>query len=99
MKKYRFASLFLLLSLALSLMTLPAMALEEPELHCTNAILVDVNYDEILYEKAAYDKAYPAVTDAIIAAQYTSVDTVSGATFSSQGLIDAVNDALSKIKK
>ena len=71
MKKYRFASLFLLLSLALSLMTLPAMALEEPELHCTNAILVDVNYDEILYEKAAYDKAYPASITKVMTALLT----------------------------
>ena len=46
-----------------------------------------------------FEKAYPAVTDAIIAANGTTgVDAVSGATCSSKGLIEAVNDALSQIK-
>ncbi len=45
-----------------------------------------------------YEKAYPSVTDAIIAAQSTEVDVASGATFSSNGLIEAVKDALSQVK-
>ena len=42
----------------------------------------------------------PAITQvpaAILEAQSTTVDTVSGATRTSQGIIDAVNDALSKV--
>jgi len=46
-----------------------------------------------------FEKAYPAVTDAIIAANGTTgVDAISGATCSSKGLIEAVNDALSQVK-
>lgn len=46
-----------------------------------------------------FDKAYPAVTDAMVAANSADVDIASGATFSSNGLIEAVKDALSKVGK
>lgn len=42
------------------------------------------------------EKAFEAVPAGIIAKQSTDVDTVSGATYSSVGIINAVNDALSK---
>lgn len=45
------------------------------------------------------DPAFAQIPDAIIAAQSTDVDTVSGATITSKALIEAVNDALSQIKK
>lgn len=45
------------------------------------------------------DPAFAAIPDAIIAAQSTTVDAVSGATKTSEALIEAVNDALSQIKK
>ena len=45
-----------------------------------------------------FDKAYPSVTDAIIAAQSTEVDVAAGATYSSKGLIEAVNNALAQVK-
>ena len=38
------------------------------------------------------------VIDAVIAANSTQVDTVSGATYSSGGILDAVEDALSPEK-
>ena len=60
MKKYRIPALLLSLVLMLNLLALPAAALEEPELQCTNAILVDANYGEVLYDKKADEKAYPA---------------------------------------
>ena len=60
MKKYRIPALLLSLVLMLNLLALPAAALEEPELQCTNAILVDANYGEVLYAKKADEKAYPA---------------------------------------
>ena len=46
-----------------------------------------------------FSKAYPALTDAIVAANGTTgVDTVSGATCSSKALIEAVNNALAQVK-
>ena len=46
-------------------------------------------------DPAYYDQAL-AVLDEIVSAQSTEVDTDSGATFSSTGLIDAAADALGK---
>lgn len=46
-------------------------------------------------DPAYYDQAL-AVLDKIVSAQSTEVDTISGATFSSTGLIDAAADALGK---
>ena len=60
MKKYRFLSCLLVVPILLGLLALPTAALEDPELQCRNAILIDANFDEILYAKDAYDKAYPA---------------------------------------
>jgi len=60
MKKYRILSLALLIPVLLSLFTFPALALEEPDPICSNAILVDAKYGEVLYDKNAYEKAYPA---------------------------------------
>ena len=60
MKKYRIPALLLSLVLMLNLLVLPAAAIEEPELQCTHAILVDANYDEVLYEVGGHDKVYPA---------------------------------------
>lgn len=45
------------------------------------------------------DPAFAQIPDAIIAAQSTTVDTVTGATKTSEALIAAVNDALAQIKK
>lgn len=45
------------------------------------------------------DPAFDTIPDAIIKAQSTEVDAAAGATFSSKGIIEAVNDALSKVVK
>ena len=72
MKKYRFCSILLVLAALMSLLVLPAGAVEdELNLYCTNAVLVDANYDEILYEKNAYDKAYPASMTKVMTALLT----------------------------
>jgi len=71
MKKYRFAAILLLLSLVSSLLCLPAGATEELDLHCTNAVLIDGVYNEVLYEKNAYDKAYPASMTKVMTALLT----------------------------
>lgn len=47
-------------------------------------------------EDSAYLSQAQAVISSILAAQSTEVDTVSGATFSSTGIINAVADALGK---
>ena len=50
-------------------------------------------------EDTAYYSQAESVLDEIIASQNTQVDTVSGATFSSRGLIEVVEDALTKAVK
>ena len=60
MKKSRILSLVFVLSMALSLLTLPCGALEPIDLYCRNAVLFNANYNEVLYDKAAYERAYPA---------------------------------------
>ena len=84
MKKYRFPSILLLLSLLCSLLCLPVSAAEELELHCTNAVLIDANYDEVLFEKNAYDKAYPAsmtkVMTALLTLEAMEEGIISGST-------------------
>jgi len=45
------------------------------------------------------DAAYNTIPQAIIDAQSTNVDVATGATFSSKGIMAAVEDALSKVKK
>lgn len=71
MKKYRFPSLLLAVLVMVQLLSLPAFALEEPQLSCANAILVDANYDEVLYEKGGYDKVYPASITKVMTALLT----------------------------
>ena len=45
---------------------------------------------------SAYLSQAESVIDSILSAQSTDVDTVSGATFSSTGILNAVDDALGK---
>jgi uncharacterized protein with FMN-binding domain len=45
-----------------------------------------------------YNKAYNTVTQAIISSQSSSVDAVSGATYSSKGIMTAVTNALNNAK-
>lgn len=45
-----------------------------------------------------YEKAFEEVPASIVEKQSTDVDTISGATYSSVGIINAVNDALSDAK-
>ena len=69
MKKNRFFAWLLLVPVVLSLFVpLPAAALDEPEVYCTNAVLLDANYGDVLYDKDAYEKAYPASTTKVMTA-------------------------------
>lgn len=64
MKKYRFLSLILLFTLALSLVPSSAASAvpnqEDLDLFCTHAVLLDANHGEILYDMKANERAYPA---------------------------------------
>lgn len=54
-----------------------------------------VSYDD---DKPYFESAYDTITSEILDSQDTEVDSVSGATFSSNGIKEAVTDALSKAK-
>ena len=60
MKKYRFFALFLSLVLAAALLPTPALALEDPNILAQHVLLMDANHDEVLYNKGADERAYPA---------------------------------------
>ena len=61
MKKTRFPAILLAVTLLTALfLPLSVSAVEDPGLTCRNAILLDATYDEILYDKGARDKVYPA---------------------------------------
>lgn len=49
-------------------------------------------------DRRFYERAYSVISDEIISSQSTEVNAVSGATFSSNGIMQAVADALSNAK-
>ena len=79
MKKYRLFALALVVSIMTTLL-LPfqSLALEPPEFHGKNAILVDANYDEVLYEVGGHDKVYPASITKVMTALLTLEAIESG---------------------
>ena len=60
MKKRRFFALFLVLCLLTSLLSVPASAFEEIDVDARAALLVEQETGEVLYEKNAHEKSYPA---------------------------------------
>ena len=58
--------------------------------------ITDVSVTSAPVEDSAYLAQGENVISSIISEQSTDVDTVSGATFSSTGILEAVNDALTK---
>ncbi len=60
MTKRRFFSLFLLLALLASLMSVSASAFEEIDIDARAALLIEGESDEVLYEKNAHTRQYPA---------------------------------------
>lgn len=61
--------------------------------------ITDVAIVSAKQEDTAYFDAAKDVIDEILEAQTTAVDTVSGATFSSNGILHAVADALGKAEQ
>ena len=91
MKKYffRLFSLLLTCPILLSLFALPAAA-EETDLNlfCTHAILMDANYNEILYEDSAYEKAYPASLTKVLTALLV-IEAIEEGTISADTMVTA----------
>ena len=61
-----------------------------------NDTITDIQVVSAPGEDSAYLSQGQGVISTILAAKSTDVDTISGATFSSTGIINAVNDALGK---
>ena len=68
----------------------------EVQVTLENDSITDIQVTSAPGEDSAYLSQAEGVINSIISAQSTDVDTVSGATFSSTGIINAVNDALGK---
>ena len=66
------------------------------EVTLENDTITDLQVVRAPGEDSAYLSQGEGVISTILAAQSTDVDTISGATFSSTGIINAVNDALGK---
>lgn len=69
------------------------------ELTVENGKITDLTITSAEKENTAYLDAASAVIDSILEQQSTDVDTVSGATFSSNGILHAAEDALRKAEK
>lgn len=89
MKKYRLFALVLVVSIMTTLL-LPfqSLALEPPEFHGKNAILMDANYDEVLYEVGGHDKVYPASITKVMTALLT-LETIESGKLTAQTQITA----------
>lgn len=64
----------------------------------TNGQISDVTTVSTRDDMPYYNRAFSSVVDSILSSQSTDVDAVSGATFSSNGIMGAVADALSQAK-
>lgn len=64
----------------------------------SNGQITDIQTVSTQDDGKYYNSAFSSVTSKIISAQSSSVDAVSGATFSSRGIMSAVEDALSQAK-
>ena len=103
MKKYRLLSLFLLIPMLACLLPVPAAALDDPDVYCTNALLLDVTHDTVLYEKDGYERAYPAsltkvltallVMEAIEGGQLSPSTPVTAGETAYQGWMDGATTA------
>ena len=70
----RLPALLLLWASLLSLAAAPAFAAQQDDplqLQCTNAVLMDANYGEVLYDKGANQRAYPASITKVMTALLT----------------------------
>ena len=68
------------------------------EVTVSNNTISDIKITKYVDDEPFIDEAISGVTENIINSQNTDVDTVSGATFSSKGIINAVKAALINAK-
>ena len=68
MKQYRLASLLLSMVLLVGILSPAAHAAQAPEITAGAALLMDAANDELLYEKNAYDRMYPASLTKVLTA-------------------------------
>lgn len=90
MKTHRFFSVFLLLILAVSLLTGPASAAEvpDPAIQAKAALLVDANTGRMVYGKNEHEELYPASLTKIMTALLTLEAVDSGSCpWTSQSLL------------
>ena len=59
-----------------------------------NGVISDITVDSYKDDEEFFSRAENGIISAVIRSQSTEVDAVSGATFSSKGLIDAIKNAL-----
>ena len=68
MKKFRILSLFLALLIAASLLSVPALAVDDPEITASAAMVVDAETGEVYYSKNADARVMPASTTKMVTA-------------------------------
>lgn len=79
-------------ALALLMLGQTAAAVEPPEVTSPYAILVDAEYGEILYEKNAYDRTYPASVTKVMTALVV-VDAIEQGLLTLDTMITATQDS------
>ena len=97
MKKYRVLSTLLTLLLLTGIFTpFSSSAANAPQVTAQRAILVDANYDEILYEKDAHQKAAPASITKVMTALLVC-EAIEEGTLSPETVVTASETALSNL--
>ena len=98
MKKIKLLPIILLFCLLLSSLGLPALALEEPEISSSYAVLMDADSGRIFYQKDADAKAYPAsltkvmtvlvAVEAVERGEFSLTDSVTASESCLEGMVD-----------
>ena len=97
MKKYRFLSALLtVVTLASTLFPFSALAAPAPETTAQHAIVVDANYDEVLFEKDANAKAYPASITKVMTALLVS-EAINAGTINAEQVVTVSETAMQNL--
>lgn len=88
MKKYRIFPIFLIAVLLVPTLILPAHASEAPEITAGAALLMDAANDEVLYEKNAHERMYPASLTKVMTALLI-IEAIEQGTLSKDQIITA----------
>ena len=98
MKKIKLLPIILILTLLVSALGLPALALEQPEINSPRAVLMDAASGRVFYEKDADSQAYPAsltkvmtvlvAVEAIERGEFSLTDSVTASERCLEGMVD-----------